>query len=82
MHLHALHKQYIDNKEKGFIVTKNIVIESLNLTYIELTTLIYFKEDMGVDLYFYLYKYNKGDDNIIILVKGNKFNFSLSLRIS
>ena len=60
------------NFRASIMYPKNIVIESLNLTYIELTTLIYFKEDMGVDLYFYLYKYNKGDDNIIILVKGNK----------
>ena len=29
-HLHSLHKKYIDNKEKGFIVTKNVVIEYVN----------------------------------------------------
>ena len=60
------------NFRASVMYPKNIVIESLNVTYIELTTLIYFKEDMGVDLYFYLYKYKEGDDDIIILVKGNK----------
>ena len=60
------------NLRASVMYSKNIVIESLSVSYIELTTLIYFKEDMGVDLYFYLYKYNEGDDDIIILVKGNK----------
>ena len=62
------------NFRASVMYPKNIVIESLNVTYIELTTLIYFKKDMKIQLYFYLYKYNEEDDGFVILVKGEKQN--------
>ena len=46
------------NSRSSLMYPKDLLAEAFNLTYIELNTLLYYNEDIGEKLHFYLYKAN------------------------
>ena len=61
------------NFRSSKLYPKDLLSEAYNITYIELNTLLYYNEDIGEKLYFYLYKYNN-DNNIVILISTKTLN--------
>lgn len=55
------------NSRSSQLYAKDLLSEAYSNTYIELNTILYYCNDIGEKLYFYLYKYNN-DNNIIILI--------------